>query len=301
MSRIVALIAALACFAAGPASAQLTAETTQIRPEKIRDNLYAFFGYGGNIGVLIGPDGVVLVDDQYGGMSPKIEAAVKALTPIPIKYVLSTHWHYDHTGENENFGKSGAIIVAHDNTRTRLISGGVTLGVQIAPMAPAGLPLVTFADRSTLHVNGQTVQMIHTPPGHTDSDVTVFFKEANVMHTGDAYTNPSYPLVDPDSAGTLRGVIAARKQMLALCGADCVIIPGHGPLSNAEKLKASIAMLEEMDKRVTKAVASKKSLADFLASNPTADYDKVYSPRPDQGKVFITRAYEERVKASGKK
>ncbi len=301
MGRIIAFIAALACFSAGIASAQLTPQDTPIRPEKIRENLYVFFGAGGNIAVLIGPEGVLIVDDQFTEMTAKIEAAVRLLTPKPIKFVINTHWHYDHTGGNENLGSEGKVIIAQENTRKRLLQGGNVMGVQIAPTAPTGLPVITFAESSTVHFNGQTIEMTHLPAGHTDTDALIVFKEANVIHTGDSYTHPTFPFVDPDSGGTLRGMIAARKQTLALCNADCVIIPGHGPLSNAADLKASIAMLEEMDKRVTKAVAAKKSLADFLASNPTADFDKTYAPRPDQGKVFVTRAYEERVKASGKK
>jgi glyoxylase-like metal-dependent hydrolase (beta-lactamase superfamily II) len=288
------VVAALLCLP--PAHAQLDPATTPVRPEAIRNGVYVFFGAGGNVGVSIGDDGAIIVDTQFAPMAPKIEAAVKALTAKPITTVINTHWHYDHTGGNEAFSRGGRIIVAQENTRLRMMKDSETLGVKV-PAAPAiALPIVTFADTADLHMNGLSVHMFYVPAAHTDTDAVVHFREADIIHTGDVYTRATYPFVDVDSGGSLRGMIAARKRILALCGPNTVIIPGHGALSNAAELKDSIAMLEEMDRRITAAVAAGKPLADLLAENPTKDFDAVYAPRPDQGKVFVTRAYEELVR-----
>jgi glyoxylase-like metal-dependent hydrolase (beta-lactamase superfamily II) len=209
--------------------------------------------------------------------------------------VINTHWHFDHTGGNENLGRSGKIIIAQENTRKRLMADGELLGYpdKQKALAPVGWPVITFGDSSTLHMNGLTAHMFYVPNAHTDTDAVVHFREADVIHTGDVYTRGSYPFIDTASGGSLRGMIAARKRILALCGPNTVLIPGHGALSNLTELKTSIAMLEEMDRRITNAIAAGKSLADVLAENPSKDFDAAYAPRPDQGKVFVTRLYDE--------
>ncbi len=228
---------------------------------------------------------------------------MKAITPQPIKYVLNTHWHFDHTGGNEGFGKAGIQIVAQENTFKRMSTSQVmpAMDMKFDPSPAVALPVLTYSDNSTLRVNGMTTRMIHLPDAHTDTDAMIVFKEANIIHTGDVYTRATYPFVDTANGGTLRGMIKARKAILALTNAETQVIPGHGSLSNPDELKASIAMLEVMEKRTTAAIRSGKTLAQFVASNPTADYDAVYAPRPDQGKVFATRAYEDIARFEKKK
>jgi len=296
------LILGVAILSSGSAMAQLT-RTAEVKDIPLRNGVHMFMGAGGNVGVLVGNDGVVLVDTQFAEMVDRLTAAVKAITPQPIKYVLNTHWHFDHTGGNEGFGKAGIQIVAQENTFKRMSTSQVmpAMDMKFDPSPAVALPVLTYSDNSTLRVNGMTTQMIHLPDAHTDTDAMIMFKEANIIHTGDVYTRATYPFVDTASGGTLRGMIKARKAILALTNAETQVIPGHGSLSNPEELKASIAMLEVMEKRTTAAIRSGKTLAQFVASNPTANYDAVYAPRPDQGKVFATRAYEDIARFEKKK
>lgn len=296
------LILGIAILSSGSAMAQLT-RTAEVKDIPLRNGVHMFMGAGGNVGVLVGNDGVVLVDTQFAEMVDRLTAAVKAITPQPIKYVLNTHWHFDHTGGNEGFGKAGIQIVAQENTFKRMSTSQVmpAMDMKFDPSPAVALPVLTYSDNSTLRVNGMTTRMIHLPDAHTDTDAMIVFKEANIIHTGDVYTRATYPFVDTANGGTLRGMIKARKAILALTNAETQVIPGHGSLSNPDELKASIAMLEVMEKRTTAAIRSGKTLAQFVASNPTADYDAVYAPRPDQGKVFATRAYEDIARFEKKK
>ncbi|MDX2143079.1 MAG: MBL fold metallo-hydrolase [Rhodospirillaceae bacterium] len=276
------------------AQAQL-ARTAEVKDIPLRGGVHMFMGAGGNLAVLPGDDGVVIVDTQFAEMVDRLTAAVKAISPQPIKYALNTHWHFDHTGGNEGFGKAGVRIIAHENTFKRMSTAQVmpAMNMKFDPSPAAALPVLTFTDTSALRVNGMTTQMVHLPAAHTDTDAMIVFKEANVIHTGDVYTRMTYPFVDTASGGTLTGMIKARKTILAASNADTQIIPGHGALSTPEELKASIAMLEDMEKRTIAALKAGQTLEQFVASNPTADFDATYAPRPDQGKVFATRAYED--------
>ncbi|MCB2107586.1 MAG: MBL fold metallo-hydrolase [Rhodobacteraceae bacterium] len=293
------LITASAAFTlfAFPVWAQLT-RTAEVKDIPLRDGVHMFMGAGGNLAVSVGDDGVVIVDTQFAEMVDRITNAVKGISDKPITYALNTHWHFDHTGGNEGFGKAGVRIVAQENTFKRMASKQViaALNMNFDPSPRAALPDITFVDRATLHYNGLTIRMVYLPDAHTDTDAMYIFEEANVIHTGDTYTRVTYPFVDTSSGGTLRGMIAARKAVLAASNAETKIIPGHGSLSNIEELGASVAMLEEMEKRTTAAIRAGKSLEDFLAENPTADFDATYAPRADQGKVFATRAYEDLIR-----
>jgi glyoxylase-like metal-dependent hydrolase (beta-lactamase superfamily II) len=288
------LICGLTVALAGPAWGQL-ARTADVKDIPLRNGVHMFMGAGGNVGVSTGDDGVVIVDTQFAEMVDRLTAAVKAISPQPIKYALNTHWHFDHTGGNEGFGKAGVRIVAHENVFARMSTpqNMPAMNMKFDPSPAPALPVLTYSDKSTLRANGLTIQMVHLPDAHTDTDAMIVFKEANVIHTGDVYTRLTYPFVDTASGGTLRGMIKARKTILAATNADTQVIPGHGALSNPEELKASIAMLEEMEKRTTAAIRKGQTLEQFVASNPTKDFDATYSPRPDQGKVFATRAYED--------
>jgi cyclase len=302
MTFIHAFVLGFGIVLAGTAQAQL-ARTADVKDIPLRNNVHMFMGAGGNLAVLPGDDGVVIVDTQFAEMVDRLTAAVKTISAKPITYALNTHWHFDHTGGNEGFGKAGVRIIAHENTFARMSTKQVmpAMNMSFEPSPAAALPVLTFSDKSNLRVNGMTTQMIHLPDAHTDTDAMILFKEANVIHTGDVYTRMTYPFVDTASGGTLRGMIKARKTILSFANADTQIIPGHGALSNAEELRASVAMLEEMEKRTTAAIRAGKTLEQFVASNPTADFDAQYAPRPDQGKVFATRAYEDLARFEKKK
>lgn len=292
MKRMLGIVALVAAFGAGSASAQL-ARQAEIKDIPLRGNVHMFMGAGGNIGVTIGPDGPAIIDTQFAEMVDRIIAAVKKLDPKPITIAFNTHWHFDHTGGNEGLGKTGVRFVAHDNTFKRLTAGGTVMGNVSAPALREALPVLTVRDGGTIHMNGNTIDMVYLPDAHTDTDVMYVFKEANVVHTGDVYTRNSYPFVDTASGGTIKGMIAARKKILTYINADTQIIPGHGDLSNMKELAATVPMLEAIEQRVAASVKAGKTLEQTLAEKHTKEFDATYAPRPDQGDVFVTRLYNE--------
>jgi glyoxylase-like metal-dependent hydrolase (beta-lactamase superfamily II) len=231
---------------------------------------------GGNVAVSVGDDGVFMIDDEIQPMTAKLRAAVTALSKKPIRFLINTHWHGDHTGGNPGVAAAGAVIVAHDNTRKRLSVDQVRemMGNKMTTPAlpPAALPVVTFGEDVTLHVNGDDIHVIHMPPAHTDGDVIVHFMKANVIHTGDVVVG-SYPIVDADSGGTIDGLIAAAGKVLALADDATKIIPGHGQLMTKADVAAYQKMLTEVRDRVAKLEAGKKSLDDIKAAKPLADLD----------------------------
>ena len=242
----VVLISSLA--SALPAAAQFNPATAQIQPTEIRDGIYIFMGAGGNIGVSTGADGVLIVDDQYAEMTAKIDAAIAEITDQPLRYVINTHWHWDHTGGNANYGKVGKTIIAHDNTVARMSEDQfVEAFNHLEPAAPPeALPVVTFNDTATLRFNGLTIRMIYAANAHTDTDAFVHFVEANVIHSGDVYVTSSYPFIDTSTGGTLAGEIAAVEKLAGLIDDDTVVIPGHGVLSDRAGVMKTLAMLKGM-------------------------------------------------------
>lgn len=236
----------------------------QIKTIKITDNIYMLQGRGGNIGVSIGEDGIILVDDQFAPLAPKIETALKKLNPGPLKYVLNTHFHGDHTGGNEVFGKTSTII-AHHNVRKRL-SSEQRRGDRITPPKPKeAWPVITFDNSVSLHFNGEEIKAMHYPNGHTDGDAVIYFTRANVVHMGDDFFAGRFPFVDLGSGGSVQGMIAAIEAVIAAVPVDAKIIPGHGPLSTVDDLKAYLNMLKETSSLVQEKIAAGKTLEQVKA------------------------------------
>jgi cyclase len=260
----------------GPATALAQGfEGVEIQAEQIGPGVYMLTGRGGNLGLLVGADGAVLIDDQFAPLTDKIVAAVAKVSEKPVRFVINTHWHGDHTGGNENLGKAGAVIVAHGKVRERMSTDQVqALFNRTVPASPKdALPVVTFETGLTLHLNGNTLDVFHVEPGHTDGDSIIHFVEANAFHMGDAYVNGSYPIIDISSGGRLEGMIAAHDRILAMAKPDAKLIPGHGKLSNVAELRETRDMLVTVRDRVKAAIAAGKSADQLVADKPLADLD----------------------------
>lgn len=280
------LIAGLAIAAAIGAQTQDFSKV-EIKTEPLASGVYMLTGAGGNIGLSVGSDGAFIIDDQYAPLTDKIAAAIKAVSDKPVRFVVNTHWHGDHTGGNENFGKAGAVIVAHDNVRRRMSAGQVIefFKSTVPPAPPPALPVVTFADSVTLHLNGDTVRVVHVAPAHTDGDAIVHFTKANVVHMGDLYFNGLYPFIDASSQGSVDGVVAAADKALAMVNDQTRIIPGHGPAGNRGSLEEFRDMLATVRDRVRAMKKDGKSLADIQAAQPTKEFDAKWGGgflKPDQ-------------------
>ena len=269
--------------AVGPVAGQVDFSKVEIAAEKLADGVYMLTGAGGNLGLSVGNDAVFLIDDQYAPMTPKIQAAISAITAKPFKFVLNTHWHGDHTGGNESFAEWGALIVAHDNVRKRMSSEQLIdfFKMRVEASPPAALPLVTFGADVTFHINGDEVRAIHVPAAHTDGDAIVHFRRADVLHMGDIYFNNLYPFIDKSSGGGADGVIAAVDRALALATDRTKIIPGHGPLATKADLRAYREMLATVQGRIKAQVAAGKSTNEIVDSKPTREFDEKW------GKGFI--------------
>ena len=266
-----------------PAFAQQDFSKVEIRTEKLSDSVYMLVGAGGNLGLSVGDDAVFLVDDQFAPLTPKIEAAIAKLTSKPVKFVLNTHWHGDHTGGNENLGKAGALIVAHENVRKRMSVENFIefLGMKTQPDPRGALPVVTFTTDVTFHLNGDEIFAQHVPNAHTDGDAVVYFRKSDVVHMGDVMFNKLYPFIDTSSGGSVEGVIAAVDRVLPSVGERTRVIPGHGPLANRADLQAYRDMLVKVSGRIRDQLRAKKTLEQVQASKPTAEFD------PTWGKGFL--------------
>jgi len=265
----------------------------EVKAVKLGNGVGVLFGQGGNIGVSHGDDGLVLIDDQFAGLTDKIKAALKeGIGTDKVDYLINTHWHFDHTGGNENFGKDGAIIVAHDNVRKRLINGNDD-GAGKSP-APDGLPVITFKDHHgpTLHLNGETMHILHMPHGHTDGDSVVWWRNANIVHMGDLYFNKvTLPFIDLKSGGDARGILSATERVLARIDDKTQIIPGHGPMANKADLAEYRDMLKGVIGAVEKAKAEGKSLKEVVEMKPAAKWDT--NPKAFiKGDAFVVAVYK---------
>jgi glyoxylase-like metal-dependent hydrolase (beta-lactamase superfamily II) len=283
----------LALFAAAPSGAQgQDFSKVEIKVERVAPGVAVLFGAGGNIGLSYGEDGNVIVDDQFAPLTDRIAAAIRTVDPDPVRFVINTHWHFDHTGGNENFGKAGAVILAHDNVRARMSTEQFIKSMnRKVPASPKdALPVVTFGDGVTLHLNGDTLHVVHVVAAHTDGDSLVHWQKANVLHMGDTFFHRvSFPFVDLSSGGSIDGVIAAANRGLGFSNAATRIIPGHGPVASRAELAAYRDMLVDIRSKVAAGIKAKRTLAQIQASAPAARYGMTDGfIKPDQ---FVEAVY----------
>jgi len=246
----------------------------EITTQELGGGFYMLLGPGGNIGVSVGDDGVFVIDDKFARFGDQIIGQIRAITDAPIRYVINTHYHGDHSGANAEMKETGAVIVAHDNVRTRMGRSfeNKAFGHTVEATDPALWPDVTYSENATFHFNGQTVHAIHTPSAHTDGDSILYFEEANILHMGDNFFFGLFPYIDVDGGGSLAGMIASHSKALELVNDDTKIIPGHGPLAVKADLIKTQDMLKEVEKRVREEVKRGASLEDILSKDIIADY-----------------------------
>jgi cyclase len=241
-------------------------------------------GRGGNIAVSAGEDGVFIIDDQVEPLTDQLLASISKVSDQPIRFVINTHYHGDHVGGNETLGKAGSVIIAHDNIRQRMNSDQVSIFFdETTPTWPQdSLPIITFNDRVTLHLNGEAVTAIHVPRGHTDGDSIVHFPDSNVIHMGDIFFNGLYPFIDLDGGGSIQGTIAAVELGIGLADDETQIIPGHGPMSDLSGMQEYLAFLISARDKVQALIDQDMSLEQAVAAKPTAEWDDIL------GKIWIT-------------
>jgi glyoxylase-like metal-dependent hydrolase (beta-lactamase superfamily II) len=266
----------------------------QIKSNKIADNFYTLEGQGGTIGVLIGPDGVFMVDTQFAPLSEKIAAAIKQLTPQPIKFVVNTHVHGDHTGGDANFGKMGATIISREELRYRLAYPNPQANGQPGvPMAAEGLPKQTYRDRLTMHMNGQEIQLIAIPRAHTDGDTLVYFPGLDILMTGDFYRSVQYPNIDRNNGGTLPGMIEGLGEVIGRAGPNTKIIPGHGPIVGRDAVVAHRDIVLAVRDRVANLIRQGRSEDEAVAAKVLADLDPKVQQAGMTGDRFVRQVYAE--------
>ena len=268
----------------------------QIKVQKIAGTVYMLQGAGGNIGVSVGEDGIVIVDDQFAPLAEKIQAALKGITDKPVRFVLNTHWHGDHVGGNEYFGQK-ATIIAHDNVRKRMAEGATIMGDKVPPASKGALPIITFDHDTTVHLNGEDIRALHITAGHTDGDSIIYFPQSNVVHMGDDFVTYGFPFIDLESGGSVKGMIQSVEQAIAKLPADVKVIPGHGGLSNLDDVRKFTQMLRETSAIVEKGIAAGKTLDQLKQEKVLAAYQK-YSGDFVSTDKFIETLYND---LSGKK
>jgi len=270
MKRLSSLIL-MFFFLFGTTSNAQRFDDVTIETVKVSDHVYMLLGAGGNIGVSVGYDGVFIIDNQFAPLTKKIQTAIKELSDQPIKILVNTHHHGDHTGGNENMQKLGATIIAHDNVRHRLETISKRDG---SSEAKAALPIITFNDELNLHINGEKIAVFHVDHAHTDGDALLYFTKSNVLHTGDTYFKGRYPFIDLKSGGSVNGYINAVKTGLGHINNDTKVIPGHGSLSNKEEYQSFLVMLEDLKSIISAEIKAGKTEEDVTKNETlTKNYD----------------------------
>ena len=276
----------------------------RMRAVALAPGVTMLLGAGGNIGVCTGPDGVVLIDDQFAPLTPRIRAAVDSISGgKPVRFVLNTHWHGDHTGGNANFADAGAVIIAQDNVRQRMSATQFRAAFHdTIPASPANaLPIVTFTDSLSFHLNGDDLRVFHVKNAHTDGDVIVRFERANVIHMGDTFFNGGFPVIDVSTGGTIGGMIAADDLILGMAGPQTRLIPGHGPLGDRDSLKAFRDMLVQVRDKIGALVKQGKTLEETVAAHPLADLNDRWGIRMVKPDTFVGVVYADLARGREKK
>jgi cyclase len=268
-------LAACLTFSQDQDFSKVTIEVT-----KVAGNIYMLKGAGGNIGASIGDDGIVIVDDQYAPLADKIQAALKGISDKPVRFVINTHYHEDHTGSNEYFQKT-APIIAHENVRKRLEQGGAagngaSVKFDAKPQPKAALPIITFDHDVTVHLNGEDIRALHFPAGHTDGDSIIFFQKSNAVHMGDDFVTYGFPFIDVTSGGSIDGMIEGVEKAISQLPADVKVIPGHGAVSTLDDVRTYVKMLKDTRAIVTTALKKHKTL-DQMKKEKILDPWKKYS------------------------
>ena len=286
-------------FVASAQQAEVVIEATELAT-----GVYTLKGRGGNLLLCSGEDGSFLVDDQYAPLSAKIQAKIEELGAAPVKFVLNTHYHGDHTGGNENFGAAGAIVIAHDKVRTRMTeSHQDEIFDRLIEAAPvANLPIVTFSESVRFHVNGEEIHAFHVAPAHTDGDSFVHLRRANVLHMGDVFFNGQYPFIDVSGGGRVSGTISDCELALSLCDENTKIVPGHGAVGGKAELIAYRDMLKDLQAKIAAAIDAGKDLATLSAERPSAAYDERWGAAWVKGEQIVKMVYlsEQRDRAERK-
>ena len=310
MKKLLALAALAAVSAGAQEDGELTLsellkrfnwdfDTSEITTQKVGDGLYVLFGVGGNIAVSVGEQGVLIVDDMFPEMIPKVEAAIREIGGDGadhgrIDFAVNTHWHFDHAEGNLAVGPAGTWIVAHEQSAQMMATANpinlVITKYQQQAYPPDARPAITYDDSMRFHFNGGAIDLIHAGPAHTAGDTAVIFRKHNAVHFGDVFNNAGYPFIDVDSGGGVNGMIRFCEAVLAEIGDDGIVIPGHGPVTDAAALKRYIDMLKTVRERVLAMMAEGKSLIEVVASRPTTDFDATYGPEM-QSLGFVDRVY----------
>jgi glyoxylase-like metal-dependent hydrolase (beta-lactamase superfamily II) len=279
----------------------------QIKTTKVSGNIYMLEGAGGNIAASVGDDGIVIVDDQFAPLAEKIQAALKSLgiTDKPVRFVINTHYHGDHTGGNVPFANTGSTVIAQDNVRKRLESGGTggyteSAKMEMKPAEKGALPVITFEHDVTVHLNGEDIRALHFPSGHTDGDSIIFFPKNNVVHMGDDFVRYGFPFIDVLSGGSVQGMIDALEKASAQLPADVKVIPGHGALSNLDDVRAFVKMLKETSAVVQSAINAHKTLDQMKQEKILAAWDSKWSGDFIKTDAWIETVYNSLTGSQGK-
>ena len=291
-----ACLGALAAIAGSAFAQQEDLSKVEIKVTKVSGSVYMLEGAGGNIAASVGEDGIVIVDDQFAPMADKIREALKGITTKPLRFIINTHYHFDHTGGN--LPLHDATIVAHENVRKRLGTPQVNPSTNqpIAPRAREALPVVTFGDSATLHFNDDDLEFKHLPNAHTETDIYIRFRKANIVHMGDMFTG-GFPFIDGNTGGTLDGLIKAHEYVLGTVDDQTKIIRGHGALGNKAELQAYHDMLVVVRDRIAKLVKSRKTQEEVLAARPTKEFEEKYGGANFNAGQWIGRAYVDQKRA----
>lgn len=286
------LVTALFILAFSTGIAQRNFDAVEIRTEKVADQIYVLFGAGGNMGLAIGDDAAYLIDDQFAPLSEKIMAAIRKITDKPLKFLVNTHWHGDHTGGNENFGKAGTILIAHEAVRSRMGSPSERNGNVRPPSPLEALPEITFTDKLTLHLDDtRTMHVMHVNNSHTDGDSYIYFPEDNVIHMGDNFANGGYPFIDLNSGGDINGFVKNLNMALFIVDENTRIIPGHGPVTDRETLRAYRDMVDTLRSRVQNALDEGNTLEETLKMGLSKEWDTDFGTGFIKSEGIITAIY----------